>query len=70
MPDNFLFWLVASTGAIVASWWLSVRPGSSMKDIQTPVSFLVVVMAVLLCLLAVTGQEPSAFAADVAGMLR
>lgn len=56
-PPNLLFWLAAGTGCVVVAWWLAVRPGASLRTIATPVSALVIIMAVLLCLLALTGQD-------------
>ena len=60
-----LFWLVTITGAIFAGWWLAVRPGAWMRTIATPVSVLVIVMAVLLCMLTATGRDFEGFSRDV-----
>ncbi len=57
MTDRFIFWTVSITAAIVSGWMLAVRPNASMRGIATPVSALAVLLAVLLVLLAVTGNE-------------
>ncbi|TWT43852.1 hypothetical protein RAS1_02520 [Phycisphaerae bacterium RAS1] len=61
---GFLFWMLTLTGGIAAGWWLTVRPGSSFRAVATPVSFLTILMAVLLCLLAVSGQDLQTVASD------
>jgi len=65
-PVNLLFWLVAVTGCIIVAWWLAVRPGASLRTIATPASALIIIMAVLLCLLALTGAD----AEDLGNTLR
>jgi len=63
--EQLAFWTISFAGSIVAGWWLAVRPGATMREIATPVTFLIIVMAVLLCLLALTGQDLEGFAGDV-----
>lgn len=63
--EQFLFWTLAFSGAIVAGWWLAVRPASSMRDLATPVSVLVLVLAALLGFLALTGQDVGSFTSEV-----
>ena len=41
----------------LSGWWLSVRPHASYGGVSSTMSFLIVLMAVLLCVLAVGGQE-------------
>jgi hypothetical protein len=43
----------------LSGWWLAVRPRASYRGISSPVSFLIVVAALLLCMLAVGGQHDS-----------
>ena len=65
MPtDRIIFWTLASAGAVVAGWWLAVRPAATLRDIATPVSFLTIIVAILLCLLVFTGQDLNGLGAD------
>ena len=58
MPlERFIFWLVAVAATVVASWWLSIRPGACYRGAAPTASFLLVVLALLLCMLALTGQD-------------
>ena len=41
----------------LASWFIAVRPGASYKPIGGSVSILIVLLAVLICALAITGQH-------------
>lgn len=66
--EKLLFWVVTFTGSVVAGYWLAVRPGSTYRNIATPVSALVILMAVLLCLLALSGQDLRSFSHDVLGL--
>ncbi len=63
--EQLLFWIIAFAGGIVAAWWLSVRPTANFRGVATPVAFLVIVMAALLCMLAVTGQDVSDLTASI-----
>jgi hypothetical protein len=63
--QQFLFWTLAFSGAIVAGWWLAVRPAASPRDLATPVSVLLMLLAVLLGILALTGQDIHAYTASV-----
>ncbi len=56
--SSILLWVLLIAGSILAAWWLAVRPGASLRNLATPVAALIILMAVLLCLLALTGQEP------------
>ncbi len=65
MPtDRIIFWTLASAGAVVAGWWLAVRPTPRLRDLATPVSFLTIIVAILLSLLVFTGQDLTAFGTD------
>lgn len=65
MVDQVVFWLFVFAGAVLAGWWLAMRPGATFRDVATPVSFLVLTLAVLLCMLALTGQDIEGFTTDV-----
>lgn len=41
----------------LSGWWLAVRPRASYSGVSSTMSFLIVLMAVLLCVLAVGGQQ-------------
>ena len=43
----------------LSGWWLAVRPRASYGGISSTMSFLIVLTAVLLCILAVGGQHDS-----------
>lgn len=64
LTREFLFWTLTLTGGVAAGWWLAVRPESSFRSVATPVSVLTILMAVLLCMLAVTGQDVRSVASD------
>ncbi len=58
--ELLIFWIFIVAGAALAGWWLAVRPGASPRantprESGTPVALLILVLAVLLCLLAMTG---------------
>jgi hypothetical protein len=50
-------WYLVIAATALAGWWLAVRPRASYSGISTTMSFLIVLMAVLLCVLAVSGQQ-------------
>jgi hypothetical protein len=50
-------WYLVIAATALAGWWLAVRPRASYAGISTTVSFLIILMAVLLCVLAVSGQH-------------
>jgi uncharacterized membrane protein YedE/YeeE len=58
--DLLIFWIFIVAGAALAGWWLAVRPGgtpphSTPRESGTPVALLILVLAVLLCVLAMAG---------------
>ncbi len=57
--DRIVFWMLIGAGAVLAGWWLAVRPASAGRDLATPVSFMTIVLAVLLCLLVLSGEDVS-----------
>ncbi len=64
-PSQFLFWTLAFAGSILAGWWLAVRPAATTRALATPVSVLVLLMAVLLGMLAISGQDFESFTSEV-----
>jgi len=54
VPDPFWFLVIAA--AALAGWWLSVRPRATYRSVSTTMSALIVLMAILLCVLAINGQ--------------
>lgn len=56
MLEQLIFWLVAITGAILAAWWLTVRPSDqqSPRNPSSTIFILVISMACLLALLALS----------------
>ena len=50
------FWFLVIAAAALSGWWLSVRPRATYSNISSTMSVLIVLMAVLLCVLAVRGQ--------------
>lgn len=64
------FWVFAICGAALAGWWLAVRPGPQNRDLATPVAFLIVLLAVLLCLLAISDTSANQLAGSIYGLLR
>ncbi|MGE0479723.1 MAG: hypothetical protein AB7Q17_04550 [Phycisphaerae bacterium] len=61
VQNQLLFWILAFSGCVLSGWWLAIRPGAICRDVGTPVAFLVILMAVLLCVLALTGQDVTSF---------
>lgn len=58
--ELLIFWIFIVAGAALAGWWLAVRPGGTPpntipRESGTPVALLILVLAVLLCLLAMAG---------------
>ena len=66
MGINFvLFWVLAGTVAALAGWWMAARPQALFPRIGVPVASLVLVLAVLVCLLMLGGQDFDEFIAQV-----
>ncbi len=59
MPSEaLLFWIFIFSGSLLAGWWLAMRPASTARQHSvTPVAVLLLVAAVLLCLLILTGTS-------------
>ncbi len=50
-------WILTIAAAALVAWWLSLRPRASYRGVSGTMSVLIVLMAVLLCVLALTGQS-------------
>ncbi len=50
-------WYLVIAATALAGWWLAVRPRASYGGISATMSVLIVLMAVLLCVLAMSGQQ-------------
>ncbi|MCH7871117.1 MAG: hypothetical protein IID33_05400 [Planctomycetes bacterium] len=59
MPlETLLFWIFAFSGSLLAGWWLTMRPESTARrHSPTPTAILLLIMAVLLCLLVLSGTS-------------
>ena len=52
LTPEFSIPLVAAVALV--GWWLAVRPNSSYRGVASPVSYLIITAAVLMCLLVLT----------------
>lgn len=59
--NPILFWVLVAAGSTAAGYWLAVRPAGGLREFATPVSVLVLILAVLLCMLVITGTTPTEF---------
>ena len=50
-------WYLVIGATALAGWWLAVRPRASYRGVSTSMSYLIMLMAALLCVLAVSGQH-------------
>ena len=59
MPrETLLFWIFVFSGSLLAGWWLTMRPASTARRRSpTPTAVLLLIMAVLLCLLVLSGTS-------------
>jgi hypothetical protein len=55
--EVFQLWHLVIAAAALTGWWLTLRPRASYAGISTPMSYMIVLLAVLLCVLAVSGQR-------------
>jgi hypothetical protein len=49
-------WVLVIAATALTGWWLSLRNGASFRGVQASMSFLIVTLAVLLSILAISGQ--------------
>ena len=68
--NEFIFWLMVITGAVLAAWWLAVRPGPSPRDLATPVAGLAMVLAAMMAMLAMTGSGVEPLLNEVMAIVR
>lgn len=54
-PDPY--WLLVIAAAALTGWWLALRPQASYRNVSATMSMLIVLMGVLLCVLAFSGQH-------------
>ena len=58
--DPQQLWMLVIGATALASWWIAVRPGTTYRPVGASVSVLLVLLAVLVCALAITGQHTPA----------
>lgn len=65
-------WMLVIALVALSGWWLAVRPRASYGGISTTMSFLIVLAAILMCVLAIGGQRsgPRAARAHPSAALR
>jgi len=56
-PHWSQLWVLVIAAAALSGWWLAVRPRASYCGVSSTMSFLIVLMAILLCVLAISGQQ-------------
>jgi hypothetical protein len=52
-----LFWTIAAAGTTLCGWWMAARPAALLPRIGVPVASLVLLLAVLVCLLMLSGGD-------------
>ncbi len=50
-------WLLVIAACALAGWWLSLRPAASYRGAAATMQWLIILMAALMCLLAIDGQH-------------
>ncbi len=53
---SFQIWSLIVAISALCAWWLVLRPGASFRGVYSSVSCLIILMAVLMAILALTGQ--------------
>ncbi len=53
-------WILVIAATALTAWWLMLRPNASYRGISASASFMIVVLAVLLGILAIHGQSARA----------
>ena len=59
-------WVLVIAASALTGWWLAVRPGATFRGAAGGMSCLIMVMAVLMCVLAIQGQTSAARKAHAA----
>jgi hypothetical protein len=54
--DYDILWVMVIAASALCGWWLAVRPGASFRGAAASMSCLIIIMALLMCVLAVQGQ--------------
>jgi hypothetical protein len=57
--DYDLVWVLVIAASALSGWWLAIRPGASFRGAAAGMSGLIMIMAVLMCVLAIQGQNPT-----------
>jgi hypothetical protein len=57
--DYDFVWVLVIAASALSGWWLAVRPGASFRGAAAGMSGLIMIMAMLMCLLAIQGQSPA-----------
>jgi hypothetical protein len=68
--NEFVFWLMVISGAVVCAWWLAIRPGPSPRDLATPVAGLAMILAAMMAMLALTGSSAEPLINEVLAIIR
>ncbi|MBI5863184.1 MAG: hypothetical protein HZB38_01460 [Planctomycetes bacterium] len=55
--DANVRWVLVIAASALVGWWLAVRPGATFRGAAASMSCLIMVMAILMCVLAIQGQE-------------
>lgn len=50
-------WLLVIAACALAGWWLSMRPAATYRGAGPTMQWLIILMATLMCLLAIDGQH-------------
>lgn len=55
--DYDFIWVLVIAASALTGWWLAVRPGASFRGAAGSMSCLIMIMAMLMCMLAIQGQN-------------
>ena len=50
-------WPLVIAACALTGWWLSLRPHATYRGVAPTMQWLIILMAVLMCLLAIDGQR-------------
>ena len=64
--DYDFIWVLVIAASALTGWWLAVRPGASFRGAAASMSCLIMIMAMLMCILAIQGQGSAARKAQAA----
>lgn len=57
--DYDVLWVLVIAASALVGWWLAIRPGASFRGAAASMSCLIMIMAILMCVLAIQGQGRS-----------